>query len=203
MLKKSHEEMLKLFRKDVFLKCSILQLQKKLGKKAYQRVHDAAKELEREGILSIEKTGNSSMVSLLLSPKSVSNMAFLDEQEAEDKKLPNYEKIVSIKELSNYLIMVTGSYASGKQKKSSDMDIVIVIPGNEKPIDVQKLAENLMVLYYPPVHLYAFIRGDFMEMLLEKKGNYGKEIFKNHLILKNARTYYEIIKEAAEHGFKG
>ena len=40
-------------------------------------------------------------------------------------------------------------------------------------------------------------------MLIEKKESYGKEIFKNHIIIKNAQIYYELINEAIEHGFKG
>ena len=40
-------------------------------------------------------------------------------------------------------------------------------------------------------------------MLKEKSENYGKEIVKNKIILKNARIFYELIKEAIENGYKG
>ena len=40
-------------------------------------------------------------------------------------------------------------------------------------------------------------------MLLDKKPNLGKEVFNNRLIFKNATKYYDLIKEAIEHGFRG
>ena len=40
-------------------------------------------------------------------------------------------------------------------------------------------------------------------MLLDTKENYGKEIFKNRLLFRNSRRYYELIKEAIKNGFRG
>jgi len=74
----------------------------------------------------------------------------------------------------------------------------MIIPNNEKTIEIQKLVENLTLTFYPKIHLYVFNNKDMTEMLLEKKENYGKEIFRNHIILKNAYIYYEILKEAIE-----
>ena len=128
---------------------------------------------------------------------------FLDEQEAIAKKIPNYEKIVAINEISPFLIIVTGSYAKGKETKKSDLDLVIIIPDNQDVLQIQKLVENITLLFIPKIHLYVFKRKDFLEMLTDKNENYGKEIFRYHYILKNAQTYYEILKEAIEHGFKG
>jgi predicted nucleotidyltransferase len=138
-----------------------------------------------------------------LTPRSISYLSFLDEQEAMNKKIPNYEKIMSLREISSYLIIVAGSYAKGKATKKSDLDVVIIIPDNERAIDVQKLVENLTLLFYPFIHLYVFNKKDFIEMLLEKNENYGKEIFRHHIILKNASIYYDILRGVIENGFQG
>jgi len=203
MLTKNQIETLNLFKQNIFLKCSILQLSKKLHKKSYQRIYEAVKNLENMNILDLKKIGNANQISLKLTNQSISQLAFLDEQEAMKKHIPNYDKIMSFKELSNYLLIVTGSYAKGTAKKGSDLDLVILIPNGQNAMDIQKLAENLMLLFHPPVHLYVFNNKDFAEMLLDKKENYGKEIFRNHVIIKNAYIYYELLKETLEHGFKG
>jgi predicted nucleotidyltransferase len=202
MLTKNQILILNLFRKNIFLKSSILQIAKKINKKSYQRVYEAVKDLEKKKILKLEKLGNTNLISLSLNSYSISQIAFLEEQEAIRLNIPNYEKLMSIKEISQYLIIVTGSYVKEKATKTSDLDLVLVIPNDQKAIDIQKLVENLTLVYHPPIHLYVFNNKDFIEMLLEKQENYGKETFRNHIILKNAYIYYELIKEAIEYGFK-
>src|SRR3989338_3152132 len=103
MLTKNQVEVLNLFRKEIFLKASILKIKKILKKSSYQRVYDAVKSLAGEGVLSIEEAGKSSQISIVLNQKSISKLAFLDEQEAAQKNIPNFNKIISIKEISNYL----------------------------------------------------------------------------------------------------
>ena len=203
MLTKNQIKILNLFRKNISLKASILGIAKKINKKAYQRVYEAVNDMVKKNILHSQKVGGSNLISLELTKSSITYLAFLDEQEPMVKKIPNYEQIISIKEASRYLIIVTGSYAKGKAKKNSDLDLVIIIPDTEKSFDIQKLIENLTFLFYPRVHLYVFNNKDFIAMLLDKKENYGKEIYKNHIILKNAYIYYELLKEAIENGFKG
>ena len=202
MESKNQKEIINLFRKNIFLRASIREISKRLKKKSYQRVYDAVKELEDKKILKLERMGKSDIVSLELNHQSVLHLAYADEKE-HIGKIPNYEKLMNLREVSNYLLIVTGSYAKGTATKKSDLDLVIVVPDNQKAIDIQKLVDNLTLVFYPKVHLYVFNNKDFLEMLLEKKENYGKEIYRNHLILKNAHIYYEILREAQEHGFKG
>lgn len=198
---KNEIEIINSFRKNPFLKLSILQLMKTLKSKSYQRIHESVKALEKDKILKITKQGNSNQIELQLSPNSLSHLSFFDEQQAIKSKIPHFEKIVSLKEVSYYLVIVAGSYAKGTQNKSSDLDLVVFIPDNEKPIDVQKLIENLTLSFHPKIHLYVLNNKDFIEMLTDKKENYGKEIFKNHIIIKNAHIFYELLKEAIERGF--
>lgn len=203
MLTKNQVEVLNLFRKDIFLKASILKIKNNLKKSSYQRTYDAIQFLAKEGILKIEEAGKSSQTSLILNQKAISQLAFLDEQEAMQKNIPNFNKIMSIKEISNYLIIVAGSYAKGNFKKTSDLDLIIVIPDDRDIIRLSKLIENITLLYLPKIHLLVFNNKNFIDMLLSKEENYGKEIFRNHLIIKNTYIYYELINEAIEKGFRG
>src|SRR3989344_4208282 len=194
---KNKLEIMNLFRKNIFLKANIREISKRLNKKSYQRIYDAVKELEKEGILKLERVGKSDVVSLELNNKSVLHLSYMDEKEALGK-IPNYDKLMNLKDISNYLLIVTGSYAKGNTTKSSDLDLVIIVPDNQKPIEIQKQVENLTLLFRPKIHLYVLNDKDMIEMLLYKKENYGKEIYRNHLIIKNAHLYYDIMREILE-----
>ena len=71
MITKNKLEILNLFRKNIFLKISILQLAKELKKKSYPKIYNAVKELERDKIIKSEKIGNSNIVSIDLNLESV------------------------------------------------------------------------------------------------------------------------------------
>ena len=194
-------KILKLFRKEIFLKISIREIMKKINSKSYQRVYEAVEDLAKKKVLISEKLGNTNLISLSFYREAILLLGFLDEKEA--TKLPNYSKIIDIREISDFLIMVTGSYAKGNPNKKSDMDLVIIVPDKENIVSVQKLVENQTMLFVPPIHLYVFKKKDFIEMLKSKEENYGKEIVKNRVILKNAQMFYELVKEAIENGYKG
>lgn len=186
-----------LFRKSIFLKVSILGIAKLLKEKSYQRVYESTKALVKKDMLKSEKMGNTDQISFSWTDAAIANISFLDEEEAREKKLPHHDEILSIKEIRQHLILITGSYARQDAKKSSDLDLVIIIPDGKKAIELQKLIENKTLTEHPPIHSYVFNNKDFIEMLTSKEQNYGKEIVKNHLLLKNAYIYYDILKEAA------
>ena len=173
---------------------------KKIKSNSYQRVHEAVEMLVKKNVLISEKIGNTNLISLNFSREAILLLSFLDESEAD--KIPNYSKLLDIKEISDFLILATGSYASGNFKKKSDLDLVVIIPDKEDVVSIQRLIENKTMLFTPQIHLYVFRKKDFIEMIKDKKGNYGKEIVKNKVILKNARIFYELLKEAVENGYK-
>ena len=200
-MNKNELKIIDLFRKDIFLKLSINGIMKEIKSKSYQRVYEAVKNLMKKEILNSEKIGNTNLIDLNMSRNTFLNLAFLDEQE--NNKIPNSQKILELREIAEYLILVTGSYAKGTQNKKSDLDLVIIVPDNTNVVHIQKLVENLTMLFVPEIHLHVFTKKVFIEMLTDKKENYGKEIVKSHILLKNAQRYYEILNEAIENGFKG
>ncbi len=72
----------------------------------------------------------------------------------------------------------------------------------EKAFEKQKLLENLTSLIIPKVHCLVFTYKDFIDMLLDKEPNFGKEIFNKRLIFKNTSRYYDLINEAITNGFR-
>ena len=163
ILTKNELKILDLFRKNIFLKSSIMDIMKKINSKSYQRVYEAVGSLEKKQILYSEKIGNINLISLKMSRNTFVNFAFLDEQEK--NKIPNASKIIELKEITDYLTLVTGSYAKGTATKKSDLDLVIIIPDKDDMVHMQKLVENITMLFIPEIHLYVFRKKDFIEML--------------------------------------
>lgn len=197
---KNELKILNLFRKELFTKASVKEIMSKVNSKSYQRIYESVEELVKKKVLLLQKIGNTNLISLNFSREAILLLSFLDEKEG--SKIPNYSKILDIKEISDYLILVAGSYAAGNFSKKSDIDLVVVIPDKEDIVSIQKLVENKTMLFIPSVHLYVFRKNDFIEMLKSKEENYGKEIARKRVILKNAQIFYELIKEAVENGYK-
>jgi len=99
------------------------------------------------------------------------------------------------------VLLVTGSYAKSTETKKSDLDLVLIT--KDKAFEKQKLLENLTSLLLPKVHVVVITQKDFIDMLLDKKLNFGKEIFNNRLLFRNTARYYGLLKEAIENGFRG
>lgn len=178
-----------------------MSIMKKINSNSYQRVYEAVQELIKKRVLCSEKVGHTSLIKLNFSREAFVVFAFLDEQEGYN--IPNYPKIIEMKEISDYIVLVTGSYARGNANKKSDLDLVVIISDKENVEIIQKLVENITMLFVPEIHLYVFTKKDFIEMLKDKNDNYGKEIVKNKIVLRNAVRYYELLKETIEGGYKG
>src|SRR3989344_2428737 len=199
-IKKSHLIILDIFRKKIFLAKTIREISL-LIKKDYPTVYNAIMELSDEKIIKLKKVGNSKLCELNFSPEAISVLSFLDEQEALSKKVPNIDNILNFKEFLEDIIIVGGSYAKGKETSKSDIDLVIVT--KEDAFNKQKLLENITSLMLPKFHPLVITQKNFIDMLLDKKQNFGKEIFNNRLLFRNASRYYELIKEAMDNGFRG
>src|SRR3990172_7947790 len=97
LLKKSNINVLNLFRRNPFLSKTIRGISLDLGK-PYHEVHASVKELEAAGMLKIKSVGRSSLCEINLSQEGMTILAFLDEQEALSKKVPNMDKVMGFRE---------------------------------------------------------------------------------------------------------
>ncbi len=200
MFKESQIRVLELFRKNIFLNESIRKISLILGR-SYPKIYEAIKELERQKMILITKVGNSHVCSLILNKETIAMLSLLDKQESFSKKIPNIDKILDFKEFLDEVIIVSGSYAKGKQTNKSDIDLILIT--REEAHKKQGLMENMTMTFLPEVHVIAFSYKTFVEMLLNDEFNLGKETFKARLIFRNPERYHELIKEAIKNGFKG
>ena len=103
---------------------------------------------------------------------------------------------------SFYALLVTGSYAKKKQKKTSDLDVAVIISDSaDKKSYEAALKQGELTI--PEIHGFVFKEEEFYQMLVNKEFNYGKECAKNHILLHGAESYYRILFRGLQNGFKG
>ncbi len=206
MLKKEYEIMA-VFAKTPWKKFTFREIKKLSGKKSESYVYNSLKKFVKAGLLGEEKAGNVVLYLLnLTSLKSRAYAGFVSEYIAwSQKHIPyrNMEKISKGIPTEFYVLIITGSYARRTQRPDSDLDMVIVCDDSLDPKRIQAEISQDCKLNIPPIHLYVFRKKEFLEMLINKETNYGKEISNNNLILSGGKEYYGIINEAVQNGFNG
>ncbi|KHO54317.1 MAG: Protein containing Nucleotidyltransferase protein [archaeon GW2011_AR19] len=205
MLTKEELKIIGLFRNNLFNEYTIREIMKKIRKKSYSWVFNAVNKLNNQGIINIKIKGKSSICSINLDNQWALIYLSILEKARITNKLPArniFELMKSIPAVY-FTFIVAGSYAEGKANKKSDVDVVILLENKEDSKKVFTILKNKGELMIPPAHIYVFTKEEFLKMLLEKEQNYGKQIFKNRIIIFGAENYYLILKEAIENGFKG
>lgn len=197
-------KILDLFKKDVFEEYTIREVSKLL-KASYTWTFNVIKNLNRMNILNINKKGKANICSINFNNSlTITYLSLLDEVYSSTKKLPwkNINKLLNSIDTPYFTFIIAGSYAEQKQTEKSDLDIVIIVDNNTSTKHIEStLSEGELMI--PTVHLYTFTKSQFIEMLISKESNYGKLIFKKHLIMCGAYNYYLIIKEAIKNGYTG
>jgi predicted nucleotidyltransferase len=94
---------------------------------------------------------------------------------------------------SFYSFIVFGSYAKGKESKSSDLDLLLIISSSIIPEKVNYVLDRCYTKIKK--HLVIITEDDFSEMLAKPKElNVGNETVKNHVILYGAESYYTLLE---------
>lgn len=206
MLKKEYQIM-GIFAGSPWKKFTFRQVKNLSGKKSESYVYDSLKRFVKQGILVEEKVGNVVLYSLELgSLKTLAYTGFVAEYIAWGKnQVPHgdLERIAAKIPANFFIFIVTGSYVGGTQKKDSDVDVAVICDDSFEPKRIYAELKHDCEMNIPPIHLYVFKKSEFLEMLLDDKANYGKEIAKKNLILFGGQGYYKIISEAVKNGFNG
>ena len=129
------------------------------------------------GILTKEKFSNPVKNSLKIIREELSNIEFIS-------------------------IVIFGSYAEGKQKEKSDLDIAIIVNSEEdkKNCELSMKSAELKSILQLDIHIIT--KDEMLQMLKDKHENLGKQIVYKHLAIHNPAIYYSIIQEGINNGFK-
>jgi predicted nucleotidyltransferase len=196
---------LKIFSRKPWEELSPPQVKRISGKSSQHYVYSALRKMSSLGILKARKAGRTTLYSLDLGNRAaIANLTLLEETSSLEKNIPqsNIEELLKSIKTPFFSLIVTGSYAEGKQTKKSDLDVVVIVDSghDKRKVEASLWGGELMI---PEVHLYVFTDEEFLSMLVSKDENYGKEVARKHIIVQGAGPYYMILREAVRNGFNG
>jgi len=159
--------------------------------------------LKKEEVVKEKKIGKSGLLTLNLE----NDLTFYYIALCNNKRIHHLAKLAteSLKaEISPdtpfYSIAIFGSYATGEQKKDSDLDIAVFIENENKEIAASVNSAKLKSIL--DMHVHIIPRKEMLEMLTNKEENLGKQIARKHLAIHNQRIFYDIVKEGMNRGFR-
>lgn len=204
MLNKEYE-ILYLFAREPWKGFTFTELKKASGKKSKSYLESVLKKFVKNNILKKVLVGRLPVYSLNLSyAKSRVYSGFVLEHYGWSKKHIPYNSLLIDKiPTKDFILLITGSYAKGRQGRESDIDVVIIIDDSADPKKIYAELSHYAEISIPQIHLYVFRNNEFISMLKSKEANYGKEIVKNNLTLTGGQIYLKLIEEAIENGFHG
>jgi len=160
----------------------------------YKSAHTAVKKLEKQGIITLKKTGNTTICSF---SGKFNKKVFQAEYERREKLLKNKnfkvlkEKLDSLK--FPFIALLFGSYARGNATKGSDIDILTVCEkGREKYI------ERAISLLPLKTHLTTIDCEEFLNMAKSREFTVVSEAMKNNIILVGIEDYWRLIENAGQ-----
>ena len=91
-----------------------------------------------------------------------------------------------------FILLLFGSYASGKARKGSDIDLMLITDSEA----AANRAKKIVSLIPLGIHLVDFKSKEFTSMLKTTEFNVGKEAVNNNIILFGIEDYYRLIQNA-------
>ncbi|MBS3074768.1 nucleotidyltransferase domain-containing protein [Candidatus Pacearchaeota archaeon] len=108
-------------------------------------------------------------------------------------------------ELSNIdfvSIVIFGSYAEGKQKEKSDLDIAIFVNSAEDKKNCELSMKSAELKSILKIDAHVITKDEMLQMLKDKHENLGKQIAYKHLAIHNPMIFYSILQDGMNNGFK-
>lgn len=167
--------------------------------KSRNTVQRTLKRLRSEGLVTETTLGKLKQIRLRLQDDVVSNYIGLAAIQALPKParlaLADLRKAME-KYTSLFSIVVFGSYAKGKQRPDSDIDVAVIVPKSKEFNKLQGFLQH--DTQYSPVQLHILVipEDEMTDMLTTKEQNVGKQIVEKHLTIHNPAIFYDIVQKA-------
>lgn len=158
----------------------------------YKNVYNIVKKLERDNLVYLKKIGNA--YNCILN-KKVHPAIF----EAEFKRRNNLLKKKFFKVLNDklsklnfpFIALIFGSYAKGRETKTSDIDLMVI---SEKNRDNE--IQRTISLLPQNIHLISLNFEEFNSMAKSKEFNVVSEALSHNIILIGIEDYYRMLENA-------
>ncbi len=92
-----------------------------------------------------------------------------------------------------YSLILFGSYAKGKARPSSDIDLLFIIPKNKDRESFQQEVKNIFQFLNYKLDINVITEEDVLSLRNTTTLNIVNEVKKNHIILAGAEMYYKLI----------
>ncbi|MDO8656318.1 MAG: nucleotidyltransferase domain-containing protein [Nanoarchaeota archaeon] len=196
MVKKhnTQQEILKFLLSHKKTEFTIRNISQKIGVD-YKTVHGVIQELIKDNLIRAKKIGQTVLCSI--NPAEFNADIFSTELSRREELLKNkdlssmYSYFKDIQE-PFFILLLFGSYASGKNRKGSDIDLMLIADSE----DIKKKIKSKIALIPLEIHLTEFNPREFISMLKTTEFNVGKEAFYNNIILYGIEDYYRLIQHA-------
>ena len=160
----------------------------------YKTTHTIIKDLSKQGIIDTKKVGQTV---LCKTNNSFDENIFIAETMRKEKILKNKDIKVIHKYIAEtksifFVLLIFGSYTSGKNTKNSDIDLLLIADDKNTIESIN----NKLKLLPKEIHLVNFSTKEFVSMLKTTDFNVGIEAANNNVILFGIEDYYRILKNA-------
>lgn len=158
----------------------------------YRITYIAIQRLIEKKVLKVQTVGKSCLCRLDEMYYGIEIYEAEDERRGEILRNRNidqlYKEIMSKVKTSLFILLLFGSYAKGKQTKSSDIDLLFI--SNESNFE-NKISDILSLLPLK-THVLVFTEEDFTRMKDSKKSSVIQEAMENNVILYGIEAYYKL-----------
>jgi len=205
MRQKTLLKIIGLMRKNLDKGLTILEISKQL-KIGYRPAYNHISEMEKEGIIQVNKIGSAKQCSLnLSSPKTRHLLESLDIARKEElfkknQKLKIIDNLISKlteKFMSEiHSIVLFGSYAKGTATKQSDIDLLFIVTDiKDKNLRETIERESASYQYSHNIKISPLITdiAEFQKMLKARELNVGKEVKEYGISLYGHELFWRIV----------
>ena len=197
-------ELLEIWLNHPFQELSIAEIMHQSRRQTKTWVFNTLQRLTGLNLLTFTKKSNINLYKLNFDyPLALQMLHFLEIKSC--LSFPQMEPIAEILKkapITNFSLLVFGSYAESKQTKNSDLDLCFIVENKEGEKDIKPYLNEIKLNYSLSIDDHYITFNDFVAMLLNEEENLGKQIFRKHKLLYNADIYYKLIYKAYKHGFR-
>jgi len=199
MLTQNDIKVIEFFLKHTQDEFSIREISRQI-KTDYKLAHNSIKRLINKKIIAKKRHGKTELCIInlkdaadyLIQVENIKSRRFLERNTG--IKLTIREIKEKIKN-PYYTFILFGSYAKEKQHKRSDLDLLVIVPGEEFIKEIEAAINSVSAIKPIKIHSLVVTSKDFMEMLTAKDGiNIAKETLNNHIIFYGAEAYYNLLE---------
>lgn len=192
--------------RNVFREHSYKELKELSKEKSNNAFQLAVMEFKKENLVIERRIGTSRLYTLNFGNEMVYHYLSLIAQSKLSKQANEEIKLLK-EEIEKYTLfyslVIFGSYADNTYKKSSDLDIAILVQDKtkEKGIKIALNSASNRALIKIDAHIISI--DEFLEMLKLDYENLGKQIARKNLPIHNINIFYKMIRKGIENGFRG